>query len=102
MDISKFGGETLDANKITSGFSNPETDDSNWNKVSVFQVPDHLVTPQDVELNRFQEKIVPVEITKLDDQVYLVDMGKNLTGAITVNFPNLPKGRHQPKPQLMF
>ena len=93
LDISKFGGETLNANKISSVFPSPETDDSNWNKVSVFQVPDHLVTPQDVELNRFQEKIAPVEITKLEDQVYLVDMGKNLTGAITVNFPDLPRGQ---------
>lgn len=91
-DISKFGGETIDANKKIVGFADPETDDKNWKNAKVFEVANHLVTPQDVELNRFHEKITPVEITELEDQVYLVDMGRNLTGALTIHFPNLPKG----------
>ena len=45
-----------------------------------------------MELNRFQEIIKPVEIEKLEDQVYLVDLGKNLTGSVTISFPDLPKG----------
>lgn len=90
-DISKFGGETLDANKIIHNFSDPSLDDSSWEQAVSVDVPDHLVTPQVVELNRFQEKIIPVEIIKLEDQVYLVDMGKNLTGWITIKFPPLPK-----------
>jgi alpha-L-rhamnosidase len=91
-DISKFGGEALAANKILPNFADPELDDSNWNQATIVQVPDHLVTPQVVELNRIQEKIIPEEIIKLEDQVYLVDMGKNLTGSVTIQFPALPRG----------
>jgi alpha-L-rhamnosidase len=90
-DISNFGGERLDANKVLPNFSNPELNDSNWKQAVTVDVPDHLVTPQVVELNRIQENIIPEEIIKLEDQVYLVDMGKNLTGSITIHFPSLPK-----------
>lgn len=91
FDISKFGGETLDANKILPDFAGPELDDSNWEQAITVDVPRHLVTPQVVERNRIQQNITPVEIVKLEDKVYLVDMGKNLTGWITINFPALPK-----------
>jgi alpha-L-rhamnosidase len=92
LDVSKFGGETLDANKVTPGFSDPELDDTNWQQAAVVQVPEHMVTPQVVELNRIQESITPTEITELEDNVYLVDMGKNFTGGVTIRFPVLPKG----------
>ncbi|NQU52309.1 MAG: family 78 glycoside hydrolase catalytic domain [Bacteroidetes bacterium] len=91
-DISKFGGEILDANRINPDFASPELDDTNWAQASEIQVPEHLVTPQVVELNRVQEKYVPSEITLLENGDYLVDMGKNLTGNITVHFATLPKG----------
>ena len=87
----QFDGEILDANKIVPGFADPEMDDTNWKNASTITVPDHLVTPQVVELNRIQKDITPLEITQLEDQVYLVDMGKNFTGWVTVRFPALPK-----------
>lgn len=92
LDISKFGGETLDANIINSDFASPELDDTNWAQANEIQVPDHLVTPQVVELNRIQKKYIPTEIQKLENGDYLVDIGKNITGCITVHFPALPKG----------
>ena len=91
-NISKFGGEILDANKINPEFSDVDFDDSNWKPATEVQVTEHLVTPQVVELNRLQEKISPVEIKKLVNGNYLVDMGKNLTGSVTIHFPILPKG----------
>lgn len=92
LNVSKFGGETLDASKINPDISSPEFDDSNWAQASEIQVPQHLVTPQVVELNRIKEEYIPTEISKLENGDYLVDMGKNLTGKITVHFPALPKG----------
>jgi alpha-L-rhamnosidase len=91
LDFGSFGGETLDVNKILPGFADPELDDTNWQQVTTVQVPDHLVTPQVVELNRVQESITPIEIIEPENQVYLVDMGKNLTGRVTIRFPVLPK-----------
>ncbi|MCK5372435.1 MAG: family 78 glycoside hydrolase catalytic domain, partial [Cyclobacteriaceae bacterium] len=92
LNVSKFGGETLDANKIRTYFADPELDDTKWEQAIVVQVPEHEVTPQVVELNRIQESITPTEIIELEDQVYLLDMGKNLTGSVTIQFPALPKG----------
>lgn len=92
FDISKFGGEIIDANKNHPDFASPEFDDSNWQPATVVQVANHLVTPQVVELNRLQEKIIPVEITKTENGDYLLDMGKNMTGSITIHFPKMPKG----------
>ena len=92
LDNNKFGGEIQDANKYISGFADPEFDDTGWKQAATFEVPEHLVTPQVVELNRVQELIIPKEMSMPDDQVYLVDMGKNLTGTVTIRFPALPKG----------
>lgn len=93
LNSSKFGGEILDANKVNPGFASIEFDDSNWQQASTIEVPKHIVSPQVVELNRIQEQILPVEIEKLEDDVYLVDMGKNFTGKVSVHFPQLPKGQ---------
>jgi alpha-L-rhamnosidase len=92
LNVSKFGGETLDASKINPDISSPELDDTNWEHASEIQVPQHLVTPQVVELNRIQEKYIPTEISQLENGDYLVDMGKNLTGKVTIHFPALPEG----------
>jgi alpha-L-rhamnosidase len=92
LENRKFGGEILDANRSIPGFAHPALDDATWEPATVVQVPDHVVTPQVVELNRVRENIVPVEITEVEDQVYLADMGKNLTGRALIRFPVLPKG----------
>jgi len=83
--------DIMDANKIIPGFSGPGLDDADWTAVTIFPEPDHIVSPQIVEFNRVRETITAKEIRKIDDQVFLVDMGKNLTGSVTIEFPALPK-----------
>lgn len=92
LNVSKFGGEILNANKIRTDFADPELDDTKWEQAIVVQVPEHEVTPQVVELNRVQESITPTEIIELEDQVYMLDMGMNITGNVIIKFPDLPKG----------
>jgi len=92
LNVSKFGGEILDANMVRAEFSDSELDDTKWHQATVVQVPEHEVTPQVVELNMVQELFTPVDIIELEDQVFLVDMGKNLTGGVSIQFPALPKG----------
>jgi alpha-L-rhamnosidase len=87
-----FGGEVMDAGQLIPGFSDPELDDSTWKKAAGFEVPDHMVTPQVVEANRVHEIITPVSITRMEDDRWLVDMGKNFTGGTHISFPVLPKG----------
>ena len=92
LELSFFGGEILDANKQVPGFADPGLDDNSWEQAVSIQVPDHMVTPQIVELNRIQEIVEPLEMIRCDNGDYLVDMGKNLTGWISVKFPDLPAG----------
>jgi alpha-L-rhamnosidase len=91
LDNNSFGGEIQDANKQIPDFSSPELDDFGWQQATVINVPDHLVTPQVVELNRIQESIIPIDIKQIDDGAYIVDMGKNLTGWVKIRFPVLPE-----------
>lgn len=92
LDNGKFGGEILDANQINEGFSLAGFDDTQWEQATAIRVPDHTVTPQVVELNRIKEEIRPVKIMELENEVFLVDMGKNFTGKVMINFPALPGG----------
>lgn len=87
-----FGGEQLDAGKLIDGFSDPDLDDSGWTNASVFQIPEHLVSPQVVETNRIHETISAVSVSQMTDGSWMVDMGKNFTGGTRITFPALPKG----------
>ena len=91
-----YGGEIVDAGKMVSGFSDPDLDDSDWQKATVFKVPDHLVSPQVVELNRVHQSLQAVEIREMDTDQFLIDMGRNFTGGLTILFPALPKGHQVP------
>ena len=88
-----FGGEVVDANKLINGFSDPELDESEWSPATLLQVPIHLVTPQVVETNRAYETIDAVSIKQVEEGTYLVDMGKNFTGRVTIQFPALPNAQ---------
>ncbi|MBD3377537.1 Bacterial alpha-L-rhamnosidase [candidate division KSB1 bacterium] len=94
LDNLLFGGEILNANHVVPDFADPDLDDSDWQQAAEIEVYDHRVTPQVVELNRYQEKIQPKKILNLENDVVVIDMGKNLTGHLTLDFPALPKG-HQ-------
>ncbi len=57
--------------------------------VVLIDVPEHEASPQMTELNAITETIVPVSITALSPDTFLVDMGKNFTGWIEFRFPKL-------------
>ncbi len=92
LDNLKFGGEILNTNHILPDVADPDLDDSDWQQATAIEVYDHLVTPQVVERNRYQETIRPQKITRPDNDMVFIDMGKNLTGHLTIEFPALPKG----------
>lgn len=90
---SRFGGEIVTGNLEEQQKALVEPDKASWDKATIAEVPDHLVTPQMVEPNKIQETIHPVDIVKVNDTTYIVDMGKNLTGWFEIIFPTLQKSQ---------
>jgi alpha-L-rhamnosidase len=84
----RFGGEIVDGEiaKNDLAADNPQNP---WQPVVLIDVPEHEASPQMTELNAITETIVPVSITALSPDTFLVDMGKNFTGWIEFRFPKL-------------
>jgi alpha-L-rhamnosidase len=89
---SGFGGEVLDATQLVDQFSDPDLDDSEWKGATQFQVPEHLVTPQVVEMNKVHDTLQAVSVYREADGSCMVDMGRNFTGKVHIRYPKLPKG----------
>ncbi|MCE4565887.1 family 78 glycoside hydrolase catalytic domain [Maribellus sp. CM-23] len=79
----RYGGECFSSENTTNA----------WLPVSEVSIPDHNVSPQMVEQNKITKTINPVEIKQLIEKIYLVDMGKNLTGWFEISFPKLQKSQ---------
>jgi alpha-L-rhamnosidase len=88
-----YGGEKVDGSRIMGDWSSESLNKLTWLPVSQISVPQAEVSAEMVEPNRIQETIKSASVTTISDSTYLVDMGKNLTGWIKVNFPSLLKGQ---------
>ncbi len=60
-----------------------------WHPVSLIDIPAHKATPQMAEQNFLYESISPVSIKEQGADTFMIDMGKNLTGWIKIDFPGL-------------
>ncbi|GHT72754.1 alpha-rhamnosidase [Bacteroidia bacterium] len=88
-NANNFGGERVDA-KLLPANLNPETlNQLTWTPVVEMELPNIEMSPQMTEQNKIQEVITPREITKLSQNIWLVDMGKNLNGWFEMKFPKL-------------
>jgi alpha-L-rhamnosidase len=88
-----FGGEKIDGSRVLKDLSANGLDETDWFPVRKVSVPEHEVTAQMVESNRIMQTFKPDSIFSIDDTSWLVDMGKNLTGWIEINFPELQPGQ---------
>ena len=88
----RFGGERMDAKLIPSDLTPKTLDKLSWYPIVEVDIPDLKISPEMTEPNKIQEKIKPQSITQLEDNVWLVDMGKNLTGWFEIKLPKLPAG----------
>ena len=89
----QFGGERVEAGKLLADFTASTLDAVPWSAVQKLNVPEHAVSPRMTEPNRIQEEIRPVKISPLGKDVWLVDMGKALTGWVEIHFPELKEGQ---------
>ncbi len=75
-------GEKYDATKELIGWSEPGYDDSEWKDVQVKEEITGSIESYPTEPVRVIKEIKPVEIRKLKDGVFIVDMGQNFAGKI--------------------
>ena len=88
-----FGGEEIDGNRITKNLSGKSLDDGSWKPVAEVTVPEHVASPQMVEVNQIRETIKAAKVSAIADNEYLVDMGTTLTGWVEIHFPKLEKSQ---------
>jgi alpha-L-rhamnosidase len=89
----KFGGERVDASRMPDDMTTASLNRLQWHPAIAVNVPPHAVSPQMTESNLITERIHPASVRQLSDSVWLVDMGKALTGWAEIRFPALKKGQ---------
>jgi alpha-L-rhamnosidase len=89
----RFGGERVDAGNLLDDFTASTLDAVAWFPVQKIEVPEHAVSPMMTEPNRIQEHIRPVQISPLEKDCWLIDMGKALTGQVEIQFQELNEGQ---------
>ena len=76
----RFGGDLYDATKELPDWCSPALDDSNWEKVTIYE-PKMKVTAEKLAGSVLLEPaITPVRVETLSDGVVKVDMGQNFAG----------------------
>lgn len=86
----KFGGERIVRKEIPADLSSATLDKMKWSTVTEIDVPDMTATPMMTEPDKIQTTFTPKSIIKLNDNTWLIDMGKALTGWFEINLPQLP------------
>ena len=82
---NEFDGEEYDARLELKGWDQLKYDDSDWITADLMSAPEGELVSQPNPNIQVQEEISPIKITELDDGKYILDMGQNMVGWLTVN-----------------
>jgi len=88
-----FGGEKINANTTLSDLTGPTLHKETWSPVYITRIPNHLVTPQTVEVNKVQDEVGVSTVKSFGRKTWLVDMGTTLSGIAEVDFAGLEAGQ---------
>ncbi|MDD3040601.1 alpha-L-rhamnosidase N-terminal domain-containing protein [Bacteroides sp.] len=75
-----FDGEIYDANAEVEGWATVKCDDSKWNYAILRQAPTGILTAHTAPTDKITEELHPITFKKLEDSVYEVDFGKEISG----------------------
>lgn len=75
-----YTGEQYDSRLELPGWNEPGFNDQKWNRVILRGAPSKLLVSQAMAPIRSVEEILPKSMKKINDTVYLVDMGRNFAG----------------------
>ena len=87
--FAQFGGEYQDGDISTTDWAQISFDDSAWLD-SVVYTPNLTVSAQQVEVNRPMTLLSPVEIAKVGEDTWRIDMGKIFTGSMEIDVTGNP------------
>ena len=79
-----YGGETYDARQEQPGWQSATFDDSHWSHASIAEAPAIAVTSQITEPVHQIDALKPKSVHALPNGVYVVDMGQNMVGWVTL------------------
>jgi alpha-L-rhamnosidase len=77
---SIYTAEHYDARKEQPGWNTPGFDDSKWRGVRYRAAPSPNIVAQQMYPVRNVEEITPLSVAKINDSVYLYDLGRNISG----------------------
>jgi alpha-L-rhamnosidase len=80
LENSLYHGETYDARLEQPGWSEPEFDDSKWQKVEVVAAPTKELSAQMIQPIKVIEDIRPKNITNPMPGIWVFDFGQNFSG----------------------
>jgi len=75
-----YTGENQDANKAQLGWNSANFDDSQWNNVNLCSAPSQNIVAQQLYPIRNVETIPAQYMNKLNDSLYVFDLGRNIAG----------------------
>ena len=79
-----YTGEHYDSRLEIPGWNMPKFDDQKWDEVALRSAPSKQIVSQMLEPIRNVEEIQAKSIKKINDTVYLVDLGRNIAGVTKV------------------
>jgi alpha-L-rhamnosidase len=82
---NEYDGEEYDANKEMPGWNEVGFNDNKWLKAELVDSPGGRIEAQMNKNMKIMETIKPLRISKLTDNIYIIDMGQNFAGWIKIN-----------------
>ncbi|MDP2899167.1 MAG: glycoside hydrolase family 78 protein [bacterium] len=83
-------GEVYDARKEVPGWDRPEFDDSGWKAVRIKSQVTAKLVAQANEPIRIVEELRPISVTETKPNVFVFDLGQNMTGWCRLSVRGLP------------
>jgi alpha-L-rhamnosidase len=88
----RFGGERIDARILPTNLAKDGLNKLKWFPVAVVTSSIQKETPQMCEPDKIQEVLTPKSIKPLDENTWIVDIGKVITGWLEIQLPQLSAG----------
>jgi len=77
---NEYDGEEYDARLEQKGWSEPDFNDSAWQKPQLVKAPEGVLSAQMLQPIRVVETIQPIKLTQPRPGVFILDMGQNMVG----------------------
>ena len=82
---SIYTGEQQDARLNQKGWNIVNFDDSNWKKVIIVKAPSNNIVAQVLCPIRYVEEITPKSVCKINNEKYIFDLGRNISGITQIH-----------------